>query len=388
MKILHTADWHLGHQLYGHDRSREQLAMLRRMEEIVAAERPDVFLVCGDVFHVSQPSAAVQKTFAEAMLRIRAANPGMTVVVTSGNHDSGSRHEIFRTPWQTLGVEMIGMLDSSCPSRHIVEIPGKGYVVAIPYANARFMPEGFVGRLLRMVHERNSEGLPIVLAAHTAVHGADFRGHESVGERELFIGGIDAVDIREFGEGYDYLALGHIHRPQFVHSGGVRHSVRYSGAPLAVGFDEACVHSVSIVEIGCRGATPRVTPVEIVDPRPLLTLPETGTADWESALRLLKGFPASREAYIRLNVMQDAPLPPDAVRLALEALEGKEALFCLINFRRSEAAGIENGALSLSEFKAIHPIEVARRYIESRGGNFTDELASMLREAIGSLPDL
>ena len=60
MKILHTSDWHLGHTLYNYDRTEEQLAMLEQMASIVEEQKPDVFLLCGDVYHTSQPSAAVQ----------------------------------------------------------------------------------------------------------------------------------------------------------------------------------------------------------------------------------------------------------------------------------------------------------------------------------------
>ena len=82
MKILHTSDWHLGHTLYNYDRTEEQLAMLSQMVHIVERERPDVFLLCGDVYHTSQPSASVQTMMAEALVRIHAANPLMTIVVT------------------------------------------------------------------------------------------------------------------------------------------------------------------------------------------------------------------------------------------------------------------------------------------------------------------
>ena len=98
MKILHTSDWHLGHTLYNYDRTEEQKSMLRQMVKTVEEQKPDVFLLCGDVYHTAQPSAAVQTMFTEALIEIRDANPGMTIVVIAGNHDSGTKHEIFRTP--------------------------------------------------------------------------------------------------------------------------------------------------------------------------------------------------------------------------------------------------------------------------------------------------
>ncbi|MCH5327228.1 MAG: exonuclease SbcCD subunit D, partial [Duncaniella sp.] len=252
MKILHTSDWHLGHQLYGFDRTEEQQDMLNQITRIVTEERPDVFLLCGDVFHVSNPSAAVQKMLVDTVVSLRDANPSMKIIVIAGNHDSGVRHEIFRSPWSSMGVEFLGVLRPENPEEHILEIEGKGWVVAVPYANERFISDGFFEDLLNKVEERNSANLPVVMMAHTTVCGADFSGHER--PEQSFIGGIEGVEVGRFGSGYDYLALGHIHREQFIHTG--RHNVRYSGTPLAVSFDETFNHSVSIVEIGSHGERP------------------------------------------------------------------------------------------------------------------------------------
>ena len=99
MRIIHTSDWHLGHILYGYDRSREQRNMLGQIEEIVGKEKPDALVVSGDVYHTGQPSAAVQKMFTEAVMRLHEACPGMEIVITAGNHDSASKHEVSRILW-------------------------------------------------------------------------------------------------------------------------------------------------------------------------------------------------------------------------------------------------------------------------------------------------
>ncbi|MDE6652840.1 MAG: exonuclease SbcCD subunit D [Muribaculaceae bacterium] len=249
MKILHTSDWHLGHTLYNYDRTEEQRAMLDEITDVVRERKPDVFVLSGDVYHTSQPSAAVQKLFTEALVGIRDANPGMTIVVTAGNHDSGSKHEVFRTPWRALGVHAIGRLDKENIDDHIVEVAGKGYVVAVPYCNEKSIPEDFFQKLLDEVKQRNTEGRPVVLTAHTTVKGCDFSGHENASD--YMVGGIDSMEVSQFGSGYDYLALGHIHHEQYVHTG--HHNVRYSGSPMAVSFDENFKHSVSVVEIGKHG---------------------------------------------------------------------------------------------------------------------------------------
>lgn len=375
---MHTSDWHLGHTLYNYDRTEEQQAMLAQMADIVSEQRPDVFLLCGDVYHTPQPSAAVQTMLTEALVRIHLARPQMVIVMTAGNHDSGAKHEIFRTPWQALGVFAIGQIDKTNPGTHIIDVPGKGYVIAVPYANERNIPEGFFQQLLDTVAERNSCGLPVVMTAHTTVRGCDFTGHDHASEYS--VGGIDTLDLQQMGEGYDYLALGHIHREQFVHSG--RHNVRYCGTPLPVSFDETFHHTVSIVEIDSHGAAPRVLETEIVNPRPLVTLPASGFASWDEAKELLSKYPADIPAYIRLNVAIDDFLPVEADAEAASLAEGKQCRFCCINAKRTREGHEGAMALTVQEFQAEKPIEIARRYAEYAGISFDEEMETMFNEAM------
>ena len=383
MKILHTSDWHLGHVLYGYDRTEEQQAMLEQMAGIVEQQKPDVFLLCGDVFHTSQPSNAVQTMLSEGLVKIHEACPQMVIVMTAGNHDSGSKHEIFRTPWRALNVYAIGRLEKEKPEEHIIEVPGKGYIIAVPYVNEMNLPEGFFQQLLDKVAERNSEGLPVVMTAHTTVKGCDFKGHDQA--TEYMVGGIDSIELEQMGEGYDYLALGHIHHEQYVHSG--KHNVRYCGTPLPVSFDETFSHSVSWVEIGKHGETPVVIEMEIVNPRPLVTLPSEGFASWEEAKDLLKKFPDDNPAYIRLNVEIKDFLPVEAQADAVGLIEGKQCRFCHINAKRKTASQSEAKVLTVQEFQAEKPIEVARQYAEYKDFDFDEEMTEMFNEVLNSVAD-
>lgn len=378
MKILHTSDWHLGHTLYNFDRTEEQRAMLQQMIQLVKVERPDVFLLCGDVYHTSQPSAAVQTLFTNALVKIHEAHPEMSIIITAGNHDSGTKHEIFRTPWRALNVYAIGSIDKDRPDEHIIEIPGKGYIVAIPYVHERNIPAGFFQRLLDVVNDRNTAGLPVVMTAHTTIRGCDFTGHDHVSE--YAVGGIDSLDIAQMGQGYDYLALGHIHHEQFVHTG--RHNVRYSGTPIAVSFDENYAHSVSLVTISRHGEQPQVDKVMIENPFPLVTLPSEGTASWEEGKQLLSQFPADLPAYIRLNIEIEDFLPVEANAEAVALTEGKRCRFCHINARRKTAQQTDVKALTIQELQEQKPIDIARIYAEDMGISFDDEMTEMFEETM------
>ena len=383
MKILHTSDWHLGHTLYNYDRYEEQQAMLDQMVEIVEEQKPDVFLLCGDVFHTSQPSNAIQTTLSEALVKIHKANPEMVIVMTAGNHDSGTKHEIFRTPWRALNVFAIGQLEKENLNDHIIKVPGKGYVIAIPYVNERNLPEGFFQQLLDKVAAENTEGLPVVMTAHTTVKGCDFLGHDQ--SKEHVVGGIDSIDLEQLGEGYDYLALGHIHHGQFIHSG--KHNVRYSGTPLPISFDETFNHSVSMVEIVKHGDTPTATEIEINNPRPLVTLPSEGMASWETAKELLRKFPDDIPAYIRLNVEIDDFLPVEAQAEAAGLVKEKQCHVCHINAKRKTNNQTEAKVLTVQEFQAEKPIEIAKQYAEYEGISFDEEMTLMFNEIVNMVND-
>lgn len=383
MKILHTSDWHLGHALYNYDRSEEQQAMLNQMADIVKEQQPDVFLLCGDVFHTSQPSNAIQTMLSNALVKIHKANPEMVIVMTAGNHDSATKHEIFRAPWQALNVYAIGQLKKEDMDEHIIEVPGKGYIVAIPHANEHVLLEGFSQQLLNKVAERNTEGLPVIMTAHTTVRGCDFLGHDQA--TEYVVGGIDSIDLEQLGEGYDYLALGHIHKGQFVHSG--KHNVRYCGTPVPISFDETFSHSVSMVEINKQGDIPVVTEIEIQNPHPLVTLPSEGLASWDKALDLLGKFPDDIPAYIRLNVEIDDFLPVEAQVEAASLVEGKQCKFCHINAKRRTGGRSEAKVLTVQEFQSARPIEIAKQYAAYEGIEFNEEMADMFNEVLNMVTD-
>ena len=392
MKILHTSDWHLGHTLYNYDWTEEQQAMLEQMVSIVEEQKPDVFLLCGDVYHTPQPSAAVQTMLSDGLVRIHEANPQMTIVMTAGNHDSGTKHEIFQTPWKALKVYAIGQLEKEDLDEHIIEVSGKGWIVAVPYANERNIPEGFFQQLLDRVAEKNIENLPVVMTAHTTVKGCDFTGHErlwvggtGIHATEYTVGGIDSLELDEMGEGYDYLALGHIHHEQFVHSG--KHNVRYSGTPLPVSFDENFPHSISIVEIDKHGEMPAVKEIEIQNPHPLVTLPTDGLATWEEAKGLLSKFPDDIPAYIRLNVEIEDFLPVEANAEAASLAEGKQCRFCCINAKRKAVRQDDVQVLTVQEFQEEKPIEIARRYAEYEGISFDEEMQTMFNEVMNMVAD-
>lgn len=393
MKILHTSDWHLGHTLYSYDRSQEQQAFLSQLATIVAEEKPDALVVSGDIYHYSAPAAATQRMYTDAMLEIHRAHPEMVIVVTAGNHDSCSKLEIDSSLWHHFGVKVVGNIERTKEEvnleKHLIEVRNegelKGYIVAVPHVYPQNFPmldtetpreqrqARFFQTLLDEVEKMNTQHLPVVLMAHLSIEGSDRSGHDES------IGGIEYVPLASMGNGYDYLALGHIHCPQNIK--GSNHRARYCGTPLPVSFDESYPHSVSIVEIN-QGEEPDIRTCEIKNLKPLLTLPRDPIS-FEDALKLLEEYSEEAPAYIRLNVSIKDYLTPDCNERASNATRGKACKFCYIKSSREQTA-TDNPSrhISIQEMQEMSPLEIAKLYYQEAEGEEMDEELCGLMENI------
>ena len=347
MKIIHTSDWHLGHRLYNWDGAEEEAHFFGQLADAVEEERPDALVVCGDVFDTAAPGNDVAKRFTDALLAVTSRCPAMTTVVIAGNHDSYSRLVVDRALWLRSRVHVFGVPAEDADGRavfegNVVEIPGKGVVAAVPFCHPRNFPtvEGAAGDdrqksyfegLALYVAER-SRGLPAVLAAHLAAKGElDLRGHD----RSFVIGGEECVDVAELGAAYGYVALGHIHCPQWVR-GGAR-VARYCGTPRAIHFDETGPHGVDVVTVE-PGRPPEARTRVFAPLRALATVGGRDGAPFEDALARLGEAPLAEGTYVRLNARLGAgELPgPDWTERARAACAAKGLRFCVVNPVRAE----------------------------------------------------
>lgn len=395
MKILHTSDWHLGHTLYNYDRSLEQQAFLKQLARIAAEEKLDAMVVSGDIYHYSTPSATTQKMYTDGMLEIHRACPEMTIVVTAGNHDSSSKLEIDSNLWNHFGVRVVGNIERNQEEvnleKHIVEVKDKegnlkGYIIAVPHVYPQNFPmldtetpreerqARFFQALQDEVEKMNVKRLPVVLMAHLSIEGSDRTGHDET------VGGIEYVPISSMGEGYDYLALGHIHCPQNIKGNG-RHA-RYCGTPLPVSFDETYPHSVSVVEIR-REEELQIRTVEIENLLPFVTLPKEAVP-FEEALKLLEEYPDDKPAYIRLNVLIKDYLAPDCNERASNAAKGKNCKYCYIKSNREKQASSDKTRhISIQEIQEMSPLEIAKLYYqEAEGEEMDEELCELMNVAV------
>lgn len=389
MKIIHTSDWHLGQNFYGYDRRDEHAHMVGQLRTLVEQQQPDVLVIAGDVYDIGSPNTVVQKDFAKYLVSLCKACPDMTIVCIAGNHDSASRHEVFQEPWEAFGVYTVGKVNMNDVKSNIIKVKDKGYVVAVPYTNERFLDDDFYQKLSAAVEQEcGVDGLPVIYVGHASIMDLDYDGHKTADENK-YVGNIECTSVERIGDVYDYIALGHIHKAQTFYNG----RARYCGSPIPVSFDEVKPgydHGFTIVDIAGKGEVPVISTVPVECVRPLVNIPSVGFATWADAMAELKKFPAGQDAYIRLNieVEEHESLPYDRETQISNALLGKQGKYCLINVTRKSsvvAGKSEVAPMELEELQNEDPLTLVKRYFASEGIEFIGDFEDMFNEAVAAV---
>ncbi|WP_243291527.1 exonuclease SbcCD subunit D [Bacillus sp. FJAT-47783] len=279
MRILHTADWHLGKTLEGRSRLPEQAQFLDELQEIVEQEKIDVVLMAGDVFDTVNPPAQAEQLFYDSMSRLsdKGKRP---VVVISGNHDNPDRLSASSPLATEQNIHLIGY-----PTSNIVTIPVPSLNEGLNVAALAYPSEARLEQLLSEEHdeillrdqydekirdlfqlmaEQFKKDTVNIAMSHLYVQG----GASTDSERPIEVGGAYTVRATSLPQNAQYVALGHLHRPQNVKKALTK--ARYSGSPLAYSFSEAgYAKSVSIIDVKPREEA-SVSEVYITSGKPLV----------------------------------------------------------------------------------------------------------------------
>jgi len=357
MKILHTADLHLGRQFNGISLDEDHGVILDRIVAVLVSSRADVLVIAGDVFDRAAPPASAVALFNAFLSRV-ARESAAAVVTIAGNHDSGERIAAMAVMADTRRALIRG--DVSAQEMPLVLNDAHGPVAfsALPFAYEYAAREAFGDETLNTPQDvlaaqvgaargQVPPGARWVVVAHAFVAGA--LGSE--GERPLArVGGIETVSPDIF-DGAQYVALGHLHRPQCA---GAPH-IRYSGSPLAFGFDEAGGEkSMSLVDLDADGGV-TVEEIPFVPPRAVRVLHGLH-AD------LLKGEPSGD--FVKA-VLSDT----DPVIDAMKRLRAVHPHACEMSYTRDERAP-ETKAMTTAapEMRAASPLDVASGFLEQMRG--------------------
>ncbi|WFU06898.1 exonuclease SbcCD subunit D (plasmid) [Rhizobium sp. CB3171] len=332
IRILHTADWHIGQTLRGFSREHEHRKVFERLEEIVVERDVDALVIAGDVFDSQNPSGEAQQLFYNTLVRLSRAHPRMAMVIAAGNHDAAGRLEAPRPLLEAFNIRVVGNVRRREgrveATRHLVPIADASgavaaHVLAVSYPTAACLPnltrlDGEVGSpVIAGVRSLYAElvdtlrgpmdGLPFVLTGHLHVAG----GIESEGaERRILVGGHHAVPYDVFPAEASYVALGHLHKAQAIG----RDTVRYSGSLIPLSATELpYTHGVTLVSLD--GTTVLSEHISIDRPVPFVRLPEAGDmrlnelGDHLTAMDLTSDPPIHERPFVQVRLAREGLSP-------------------------------------------------------------------------------
>jgi exonuclease SbcD len=277
-RILHTADWHLGARLVEQERTDEHTHFLAWLLHEMELLRPDLLVIAGDVFDSANPPQTALAQYYSFLAGV-VDRTKTEVLVLGGNHDSALTLNAPRELLRSLRIRVVGAAPED-PADGLLQ-SADTVVCAVPYLRERDVRQAAAGQTFEQVAAEIREGLvrhyrralerarsvagdrAIVATGHLTAVGAN----ASASERPMHIGGLGAVPTDCF-DGFAYVALGHFHRPQCVGSD----RIRYSGSPLALGFDEAdSAKEVTVIDVSAPDQVV-IQPVPIPCFRSLLRL--------------------------------------------------------------------------------------------------------------------
>lgn len=259
MKILHTADWHLGQKLVDYERIEEQRIFLDWLLSLIQNEKIEVVIIAGDIFDVGNPPKIAEELYYNFLTRV-VKTVCKKIIVVAGNHDSARTINAPRELLKLIDVFALGGFQFELSDAILEPIKSdiskeEIVICAVPYLAQLDVINAVAGETFDTREARYLSGiekhyrlladavkargwvnrLPVFATGHLFAAG----GLSSDSERELVIGKLGAIPSNFFPPEFDYIALGHLHRPQIVKSSPESSpNIHYSGSPIQLSFSE------------------------------------------------------------------------------------------------------------------------------------------------------
>lgn len=252
MKILHTSDWHIGKRLNGREMEDVHKLFFNWLIDTINQEKIEKLIVAGDIFDLAYPSNSSLRLYYETLRNLQTSHCNQ-IIITAGNHDSVSTINAPRQILEYMNIHVIGgVFDHN--TDYIIPLNDKNnntkaVVCAIPYLRERDIRKSIPGETfdervqaikegtiafynaIRETAKKKYNSCPKIATGHFFLSG----GKSSESERELNIGTLERIKATEFDAMFDYLAMGHLHKPQII---GRNDKIQYSGSPVSLSFSE------------------------------------------------------------------------------------------------------------------------------------------------------
>lgn len=404
MKVLHTADWHLGQRFHnGHERLAEHRCFLAWLARTIEEQGVEVLVVAGDIFDTPNPPAPARELYYDFLAGLRDSATCHDVVLVGGNHDSAATLNASASLLKRLRVHVVGgvpaQFEEQCIALPFGAAMPRLVVAAVPYlrdSDVRRLVAGegaaeregqlrdgiaaHYRRVAEGLGHCRAQGVPVLATGHLFAAG----GTAGDAEREIHVGTLGQITADAFPDTFDYVALGHLHRPQVV---GGRAHVRYSGAPVPLSFTESGhPQQVLLLTFANGAAAPQVEALDVPCTRRLLRL--RGPLD-EVLTKIADYDNAAYEHEAWAEVAVDSGLPwavvQEQLREAWQSTAGQLRVLVIRKLRLDEAvnpAGLDPAEV-VPHLDELTPRAVFEQLLATK--NYDEEARVELLATFGEL---
>lgn len=372
MKFIHISDLHLGKRVNEFSMLEDQEFILTKIINIIDEQRPDGIFIAGDVYDKSVPSAEAVELFDDFLFRLSTRN--LKVFVISGNHDSAERIAFGGRLMDKSGIYMSPVYNGEVKPITLTDAFGEIKVYMLPFIKPsnvkRFFPEKEINSYNDAVKTvvdamDKDESKRNILITHQFVTGAVRTESE-----DISVGGTDNVDASVFG-GFDYVALGHIHRSQKCGGGEY---IRYSGTPLKYSFSEANdKKSVTIVELNSKGDIS----LDFIELTPMRDMVEIKGSYEELTLKSFWENTSYNENYMHVTLTDEEDIPDVLTKLRVIY---KNIMKLDYDNKRTRSANEINGAEKVDKKTPYQ--HFSDFYELQNGAPLSDEQATFIADMI------
>jgi len=370
MKILHTADWHLGHRLHEQSQFEEQSAFLKWLEQYIIEQAVDILLVSGDVFDTGAPSAQSLELYYNFLVRLQRTSC-KHIIITGGNHDAPAQLNAPRELLAALSITVIGKATENIADE-IVELTlgeERVLIAAVPYLRDQDIRKAVAGETFEQLGDRYKHALvqhyndaaaaceermeaayPVIAMGHLFAVG----GNTSDSEQTIYVGNLGDIGAEDFPEVFDYVALGHLHRPQLV---GKREHIRYSGSPYALSFSEAGYSKAVVVLAIEQRQISAIEEVALPIYRALHRIKGT-LEEVLNQLRDIDAQSATTTPWVEVTLTGETITTAELTELQREAEELSLQVLKVLQEGSGSSVGLEQLIAKTRDVKELSPLEV------------------------------
>ncbi|MDC9623259.1 exonuclease subunit SbcD [Xenorhabdus sp. XENO-7] len=324
MRIIHTSDWHLGQYFFTKNRAAEHQHFLQWLIEQIIRHQVDALVIAGDIFDTGSPPSYARELYNQFVVELQPT--GCQLVILGGNHDSVATLNESKSLFSCLNTTVIASAGADIQQQIKVLNNQNGeagaILCAIPYLRPRDIMTSQAGQSATQkqqalqnaitehyhqlyqqadaLREQLGQPLPIIATGHLTTVGAS----TSDSVRDIYIGTLDAFPAQAFPPA-DYIALGHIHRPQIIAKSD---HIRYSGSPIPLSFDEVGQEkSVCLVDFK-ENKFDNVTLLPIPSYQPMQLI-RGNLQQIEAQLQTFKAYQGERPVWLDIEVATQDYLP-------------------------------------------------------------------------------